>query len=575
MSKEKKEMLNGGDLFIKSLLAENVRYIFGIPGGQLLSIYDAVYRFGREEGLDSIMFRHEVGAAHASDAWARITGTPGVCFGTVGPGAMNLITGVGTAWSDNIPLVVLVPQVSKPVADKFTLQGGLDQVTMFKPVTKYQKHVDETEDIPDAVRKAFREAVSGRHGPVLLEIPANVLFNKTDRQFPFPAPEEYRFTGRVAGDPNLIEKACELLLNAKKPLMIAGEGVIQSEAWPEFQELSEYLGIAAGATIQAMGAISIKCETGLGASLGVIIQALRDVDVCLALGCKFSFLLAFGAEPLWNKNIKVIHVDIDPGIIGRNRPVEVGIVGDSKLVLQQMLKYVKEKVKKVETVSDWVKSLKTSIASQIKIAVKRASKDKTPMRPMRMVKEVLEFIDEDAIIIIDGGDLAVAAGMFLEAFKPRPPRSTLMAAGMGTLGVTVPYAIGARLALKHLEQPNRQIISISGDGSFMINIQDLETAKRYNLPFVCVIGNNSTWGMIKSGQKLMMRKRFIDVDFGDTNFAEIAKGFGCYGERITDPNEIKPALQRALDSKLPAVLDVIIDFETPEGTLLMASMGVL
>ncbi|NVM04634.1 MAG: thiamine pyrophosphate-binding protein, partial [Candidatus Helarchaeota archaeon] len=190
-------------------------------------------------------------------------------------------------------------------------------------------------------------------------------------------------------------------------------------------------------------------------------------------------------------------------------------------------------------------------------------------------KEVLEFIDEDAIIIIDGGDLAVAAGMFLEAFKPRPPRSTLMASGMGTLGVGVPYAIGARFATNHLGQPDRQIICIAGDGSFMINIQDLETAKRYNLPFVCVIGNNSAWGMIKSGQKLMMRKRYIDVDFGDTNFAEIAKGFGCYGERITDPNEIKPALQRAIDSKLPAVLDVIIDFETPEGTMLMASMGVL
>ncbi|MFX0139229.1 MAG: thiamine pyrophosphate-binding protein [Candidatus Hodarchaeota archaeon] len=576
MSEEKKETMNGGDLLIKALLAENVRYIFGIPGGQLLTMYDAVYRFGREEGLDSLMFQHEAGAAHACDAWARVTGFPAVCFGTVGPGALNLIAGVGAAWGDNIPMVVLVPQCGKAVKDRFTLQGGLDQITMYKPVTKYQKHVEDTEDIPDAVKKAFRETISGRPRPVFLEIQEDALFGKTDKKFIFPNPESYRFMGRIAGDPNLIEQACELILKAEKPLMIAGGGVIRSEAWPEFQELSEYLGIAAGTTIQGIGSIPITSETALGSAVTSMMQAITQTDVVLALGMKFSWAMGFGAEPFWNKKTKVIHVDIDPTIIGRNRPVDIGIVGDCKLVLQQMLKIIKQKAKKIETTSDWVKSLRAARESNVKTLIKKASKEKTPMRPQSMLKKVFEFIDEDAILALDGGDLHVFAMEYIDIFKPRPPRATLTAGvGMGQLGTAIPYAIGAKLAANHLGQPDRQVVTITGDGAFMINVQELATAKRYNLPIICVVGNNSAWGMIKSGQKLLMKKRFIDVDFEDVNYAEIAKGFGCYGERITDPNEIKPALQRALDSKLPAVLDIIIAFETPEALTLMAQMGVL
>ncbi|MHA1379128.1 MAG: thiamine pyrophosphate-binding protein [Candidatus Helarchaeota archaeon] len=576
MSEEKEEKINGGDLLIKSLLSENIRYIFGIPGGQLLTMYDAIYRFGREEGLDSIMFRHEASAAHACDAWARITGNPSVCFGTVGPGALNLIAGVGCAWSDNIPMIVLVPQCNKAVRDKFTLQGGLDQITMYKPVTKYQKHVDDIEEIPDAVQKAFRTTTAGRPQPVLLEIQEDALFAKTSEKFQLVDPEKYRYKGRIAGDPELVEQACDLLLKAEKPLMIAGGGVIRSEAWPEFQELSEYLGIAAGTTVQGIGAIPSTSNTALGSAVTSMISPLSQADLCLVVGMKFSWAMGFGAEPFWSKNMKIIHIDIDPTIIGRNRPVDIGIVGDAKKVLQQMLKVIKAKVKKVPDTNDWVKSLRAARESNIKTLIKKASKDKIPMRPQRMLKEVFEFIDDDAILALDGGDLHVFAMDYIDVFKPRPPRSTLTAGvGMGQLGPGLPYAIGAKLALKHLGQPDRQVVCITGDGAFMINIQELETARRYNLPIICVIGNNRAWGMIKSGQKLLLKKRYIDVDFQDDNFAEIAKAFGCYGERVEDPSQIKAALQRAVDSKLPAVIDVIIDFATPDGTQLMAQIGVL
>jgi acetolactate synthase-1/2/3 large subunit len=226
---EEKKKFTGGDVLIKTLLAENVRYLFGIPGGQILTMYDAVYNWGREEGIDTIMFRHEQAAAHAADAWARVTGTPGVCFGTVGPGALNLVPGVGAAWSDNIPVVVIVAQTNKERHDRMTLQGGLDQVTMFRPVTKYQKSIHDVGKIPDAVQKCFREALSGRRGPVLLEIFEDAFLEKTD-QLKVLDPSKYRFMAQVAGDHKAIDQAISLLLEAKKPVIIAGGGTIAAEA---------------------------------------------------------------------------------------------------------------------------------------------------------------------------------------------------------------------------------------------------------------------------------------------------------------------------------------------------------
>ena len=569
MSEEKKK-INGGDLLIKSLLCENVRYMFGIPGGQLLTIYDAIYNWGREHGIDTILLRHEQAAAHAADAWGRVTGTPGVCFGTVGPGATHLVPGIGAAWSDNIPVVAIVPQTSREYTDMSILQGDLDQITMFKPITKAQRHVVSTDQIPQAVQKAFREATTGRPRPVLLELAEEALLGSIE-DVELPECNLTRFSGRVGGDPKLIQQAVDALINAKKPLILAGGGIHMSDASPELNKLAEYLNIPVGTSVMGIGAIqSEKCILGATLTNPAVMRAVSEADCFLILGCKLSFTLGFGDKRFWNPNGILIQVDIDPSIIAKNRTVDLGIVGDCKLVLQQILQEVKNKVSSPRSKSDFLDSMKAIRQKSIDSIIKKAAKEKTPILPERFIKDIFEFMDEDAIVIIDGGDIAVYAVEQIDFYKPRPPRSTLQAVGMGHLGTAVAYAVGAKLA-----KPDKQVIAVCGDGSFLINVQDLDTLVRYKLPAIFVIANNSAWGMIKSGQKLFMKKRFIDVDIPDTDYVAIAKGFGCYAEKVENPNDLKAALKRAADSKKPAVIEVITKWTIPSGTELMGTMGIL
>ncbi|MHA1783987.1 MAG: thiamine pyrophosphate-binding protein [Candidatus Helarchaeota archaeon] len=569
---DNQEKLSGGDILIKSLLAENAKYLFGIIGGQMLPMYDAIYNWGREHGIDTIMFRHEQAAAHAADAWSRITGTPGICFGTVGPGLTHLVPGVATAQSDNVPIIAIAPTVARNILDKFSLQDGIDQMNLMKPITKYQKHVENVDEIPSAIQKAFRQATSGRPGPVFLEISKEAFYGEIEQKdLPkISDPEKYRFKGRVAGNPTDIKKTAKMLVESEKPLIVAGGGAMNSEAWKEIQELSEYLQIPAATSVMGIGVISSDHETFIGASMNApAVQSAAQADLVLALGCKFSYTMAYGGKPLWKQDDQTfIQVDIDPTIIGHNFPVEIPIVGDCKLVVQQILDEVKKLTKKREEKSEWLEYLIKVRKNNMKAINKRAMKDKSPMLPERLLKEVLEFIDKDAIIAVDGGDIALYTLLQVDFYKPRPPRSMAWSICMGHLGTCIPYAIGAKLA-----KPTKQVVAICGDGSFLFNAQELDTAVRYDLPIIIVIANNHAWGMLKSNQKLNFGKRYIDTDLKDTNYAEIARGYGCHGERVSDPNEIKPALQRAIDSKKPAVLDIIMAYKVPEIRKLLASIG--
>ena len=568
---EKKNIINGGDVLIKSLLEEDIKYLFGIIGGQFLTMFDAVYKWGREKGINTVMFRHEQAAAHAADAWARVTNKPGICFGTVGPGATQLVPGVGAAWSDNIPMIVIVPQVNSKFADSFTLQGNLDQITMFKPITKYQKSIRTIEEVPDAVQKVFREATSGRPRPVLLEIYEDAfLSEKEESEIPIMSPDQYRCFEKPAVSNEVIQKSLEMLLKAEKPLIVSGGGVSRSEGWEELQEFAEYLKIPVMTTIMGVGTISSKSESFIGTSInGPGLKAGPDADVVLALGCKFSYIMAHGQEPFWRNSQKMIQVDIDPGIIGRAKPIKLGVVSDCKQFLSQILEEAK-KTQKVEQ-RDWLDVLAKSRQDYISSIMKKAVKDKIPINPQRLVKDVLEFMDEDAIFISDGGDITCYCIEQIDFYKPRPPLSYLQAVGMGHLGTSVGYGIGAKLA-----KPEKQVISISGDGSFMMNIQDLETAVRLGLSnLIFVIANNSAWGMLKSGQKLFVNKHYIDVELPNFDYAKCAEGFGCYGEVVTDPNEIKSALERAKNSGKPAVIDVKTTWTIPDATKLLGSMGIL
>jgi len=568
---EKKNVINGGDVLIKSLLEEDIKYLFGIIGGQFLTMFDAVYKWGREKGINTVMFRHEQAAAHAADAWARVTNKPGICFGTVGPGATQLVPGVGAAWSDNIPMVVIVPQVNSKFADSFTLQGNLDQITMFKPITKYQKSIRTIEEVPNAVQKVFREATSGRPRPVLLEIYEDAfLSQKEESEIPIMSPDQYRCIEKPAVSNELIQKSLDLLLKAEKPLIVSGGGVSRSEGWDELQEFAEYLKIPVITTIMGVGTISNKSESFVGTTInGPGLKAGPEADLVIALGCKFTYIMGHGEKPFWKDSQKMIQVDIDPGIIGRAKPITLGVVSDCKQFLKQILEAAK-KTQKVEQ-RDWLDVLAKSRQDYIDSIMKKATKDKIPILPQRLVKDVLEFMDGDAIFISDGGDITCYCIEQIEFYKPRPPLSYLQAVGMGHLGTSVGYGIGAKLA-----KPDKQVISISGDGSFMMNIQDLETAVRLGLNnLIFVIANNSAWGMLKSGQKLFVDKHYIDVELPNFDFAKCAEGFGCYGEVVTDPNEIKSALERAKNSGKPAVIDVKTAWTIPDATKLLGSMGIL
>jgi acetolactate synthase-1/2/3 large subunit len=554
---EKKKKINGGDVLVKCLLKEDVKYLFGITGGQLLKMFDAVYRWGKEQGIQTIMFRHEQAAAHAADAYARVTNKPGVCFGTVGPGATNLVPGIGAAWSDNIPVITIVPQVLSMYEDSFFLQGNLDQISMFKPITKYQKSVRKLEEIPDAVQKCFREATGGRPRPVLLEIFEDAFLEEIEEEkVSIKEAEQYRAYGKPSINEETVKKALELLLTAEKPLIVSGGGVARAEAWNELREFADYLQIPVLTSVMGIGTISNDSKCNIGMSVrGTGSKAAKQSDVILALGCKFSYIMGLGKEPIWSDSQKMIQVDIDPSIIGRAKPITLGIVSDCKLFLKKIL----NEVKKTEQIDkrDWLETLVEDLQKNVSSLKKRSLTEKIPIRSSRMVKEVLEFMDEDAILIVDGGNIAGSALEQLNFYKTRPPLSTLIAVGMGHLGTSIPYGIGIKLA-----KPDKQVMSISGDGSFMMNFQDLETAVRLGLKnLIYVIGNNSAWGMIKTAQQYLYRKRYIDTALSDFNYGKAAEGFGCYGEQVTDPNEIKPALERAKNSGKPAVIDVKIKYE--------------
>ncbi|MHA2392462.1 MAG: thiamine pyrophosphate-binding protein [Promethearchaeota archaeon] len=557
------QILNGGDLTVKCLLKEGVSKLFGLVGGELLAIYDAISRWGEEQGISTVMVRHEQAAGHMADAWARATGEIGVCLGTVGPGVTHLVPAVATANSDSIPLLVIGAQIGRMFEDTGILQGGIDQMALMKPITKAQIQIEEPDEIPKALQKAIKIALSGRRGPVYVDFRETALVRKVSEQDIKNVlnPENYRPINRPNAAAEDIQLAIKILKDAKKPLIVAGGGVIASEASDDLKLLSETYLIPTGTTINGIGSIGSDKKTFLDSYLinGWYRTAASEADVVLSFGCKWDYSIFYGAPPLWNQDQKIIQIDIDPKEIGKNRPIEVGIIGDCKAVINQLLKEMEENLpkNKITEWSEWNDYLQDIRKSQLSHNLKILESKKLPMKPERLVYELFDFIPEDSQIVLDGGDIVVFSYKFIN-HKPRPPRSTFFPISMGHLGVGIPYAIGVKMA-----KPDKLVVCLTGDGSFMFNVQELETAVRLNLPIIIIIANNCAWGMIKSKQKNSFKKRYCDVDFPSISYSEIAKGFGCYGEKIDNPKDLKFAIQRAIDSKKPAVIDVDIAFETP------------
>jgi len=535
-------MINGGHLVAKALKQEGVEYIFTLCGASILPIYEGCV----DEGIGVIDVRHEQAAAFAAQAWAKITVNPGVAVATAGPGVTNLTTAVANAFRDSIPMIAIGGRTSFTQWDMDPPQD-LDHVAHMRPITKWARSVLETSRIPEYLSMAFRQAIGPRPGPVFLEIPQNVLEPEMD-EVEVRFPSHYRPTVGPQGDPDLIEESVKLLSKAEKPVVLAGGGIWWSQAHHELQrfiELSDTPVFLVG-----MGRGSVPYGHRLLFNYARRF-AVSQADVIAIVGTPIDFRLGYGQPPLFSSEAKVIQVDFEPEDIGHNRAVEIGIYGDIKAVLKQL---IQETEKSGSTRrNEWVGKVRGEELRSEKDQEPLLNSEAVPIHPLRLCKEIRDFVDEDATIIGDGGDFISFSARTLRIYHPG---HWLDPGRFGSLGAGPGSAIAARLA-----RPAKQILLLSGDGSFGLSGMEFDTMVRKKLPIVCVISNDAMWGQTKTYFQ-SSGKTAIGVDLSHaTRYDKLVESLGGYGELVEKPGEIRPALERAFASGLPACVNVVTSSE--------------
>ena len=549
-------LMNGGELLARSLLREGTKWVFGVPGGQLMTFTDAIYRVGRPAGMDFIMTHHEAAGAHMADAVSRSSDQVGVCMGTIGPGAVNMASGIFVAYSDSIPLIAISPQIHSKRCYPFKgSMQQLDQLSLFRPITKWNAVVNRWDRIPELVQRAYRIATSGRPGPVHLDFPVDILFeSRDDSEVNMLQPDRYRTQVKPAGDPEAIDAAVEMLLAAEKPHIHAGGGVMRAKAWGEVRELAEYLQIPVTTSISGRGTLPedhplLFVPKGMGG-----IMAESNADLVLNVGCTMAEMDFWGQPNMWGapSDQKFIYVDIDPENIGLNREFDLGIIGDAKKVLGQILERVRKETGPVSEREFFADYREMDDAANLSYE-EMAHSEAKPIHPLRLVAEAVDFFSRDGIMVMDGGNICLWTNIAGRVYQPR---SFLWPEGSGQLGIGLPFALGAKLA-----NPDRPVYVIHGDGGFMLNPQEIETAVRYNLPIIDIIANDSAWAMIKGAQHVSYGQRYCGADFCETRYDLMAESMGARGIRVEDPEDIRPALEEAAKSDRITIIDAVIDQE--------------
>jgi len=536
--------LTGSRALIEALKAEGVRHIFGIPGGAAIPIYDALYD---EREIRHILTRHEQGAAHAADGYARAIGKPGVCMTTSGPGATNLTTGILNAYMDSSPVVAISGQVPTTTLGTDAFQEA-DMLSVMLPITKHNFIVHRVEELPSVVRLAFKTAITGRPGPVHIDLPKNVQVNKADLKIP----ATIRYEKKIKLDPNAedVRKAVHVLAEAEQPVIYAGGGVVWSGASAELVELAELLGAPVTTSLLGKGAIPEDHPLALG-MLGMHGRmtanlAVTECDVLLGVGVRFSDR-ATGDVRHFAPRAKIIHIDIDPVEIGKCVRADLPIVGDAKRTLSAIIRGLRTHVKRGRT-SRWLQRIK----KLQKELAPRMDYDEVPIKPQRVIKEIMNVLDDDSIIVTEVGQCQMWAAHFYQAKKPR---RFISSGGLGTMGFGFPAAMGAKVAC-----PKNNVVNIAGDGSFLMNSQELATVVENKINVVSCIFDNGYLGMVKQWQDLFFQKRRSATRLGKSpDFVKLAEAYGAWGDRVTRPSEIAPKLKEALRCGKPAVLDIIID----------------
>jgi len=535
-------MKTGAKILVESLQREGVEIVFGYPGGVVLPIYDELY----DSSLKHLLVRHEQAAAHAADGYARASGKVGACLATSGPGACNLVTGIATAYMDSIGIVAITGQVPTNLLGNDAFQES-DITGITLPVTKHNYLIKDAKDVARTVREAFYIAGTGRPGPVLIDIPKDVSTGLVEK-VEYPETVSLRgYNPTYKGHRRQIEKAIELIAAAERPVIYAGGGVIASNASAELTELATVLSIPVTTTLMGIGCIPGDHPLNLG-MLGMhgteyANFAITESDLLLAIGVRFDDRVTGNASK-FAPNAKIVHIDIDPAEIGKNKRVDVPIVGDVRLVVKDMLALIK----KAGAKDAWMKRVK-HWKQHHPLKYKKDGK----LHPQYIIQQLSELLKGDAVIVSEVGQNQMWTAQW---FTFRHPRTWITSGGLGTMGYGFPAAIGA-----HFARPDVPVFDIAGDGSIQMNIQEMGTAAANRIPVKIAILNNMYLGMVRQWQELFYDRRYSFTELPPVEFVKIANAYGIDGVKVESCEDVLPALKAALDCDGPFVMDFRIERE--------------
>ncbi|MGK7346727.1 MAG: biosynthetic-type acetolactate synthase large subunit [Candidatus Nitrospinota bacterium M3_3B_026] len=541
--------MTGAEIFVKSLQKLGVDTIFGYPGGVVLPVYDELFKHPE---LRHILVRHEQGAVHMADGYARATGKVGVALVTSGPGATNTVTGIATACMDSIPIVVFTGQVPTALIGNDAFQEA-DIIGITRPCVKHSYLVSDVGKLARIMAEAFYIASTGKPGPVVIDLPKDVVTNMTN--FEFPEKVELRsYRPTVSGHHKQIEKLADAMAEAKRPVLYVGGGVISSGASPELKKLAAATRTPVTPTLMGLGCFDTKDKLYLG-MLGMhgtyrANMAMTHTDLVVALGARFDDRVT-GKLDEFAPHAKIAHADIDPTSISKNVKCDIPVVGDLKDVLKKLNESVKKR--KIDWKSknrDWLRQIGDWTEAKALDYVRK----KSVIKPQFVIEEIDRITKGDAIYTTEVGQNQMWAAQYLRLKKPR---TFLTSGGLGTMGYGFPAAIGAQAAF-----PDKVVIDIAGDGSIQMNIQELATAVQSRLPVIVVILNNGFLGMVRQWQQLFFDNRYAYTCMeAQPDFVRLAEAYGALGLRVTKPEEVGPALERAIRERRPALIDCVVDRE--------------
>ncbi len=544
-----KEILRGAEIFCRALKDEGVKHLFGYPGGAVLHIYDELYK---QKDVEHILVRHEQGATHAADGYARATGKPGVVLVTSGPGATNAVTGIATAYMDSIPLVVFTGQVPTNMIGNDAFQE-VDSIGITRPCVKHNFLVKDVKDLAATIKKAFYVATSGRPGPVVVDIPKDVTADSCEYEYPKEV-EMRSYKPVVKGHPGQIKKAVKLIMSAKKPMIYSGGCVILGEASKELNDFTKMLGYPITNTLMGLGAYQATDKQFIG-MLGMhgtyeANMAMHHCDVLIAVGARFDDRVTGDLEKFCPK-AKIVHIDVDPSSIAKNVPVDVPIVGDVKHVLKDLIAMIKAEITKPDTkvLEPWWKQ----IGEWAAVDCLKYDRESTVIKPQYVIEKLWELTKGDAFITSDVGQHQMWAAQY---YKFDKPRRWINSGGLGTMGFGLPAALGVKLA-----HPDETVCCISGEASLVMCIQELSTCLQYDTPVKIISLNNRYMGMVRQWQEFFYSSRYSH-SYMDAlpDFVKLAESFGHIGIRVEQTADVEDALKEALSYKDRTVLmDVITD----------------